>query len=120
MIAFNIVVFLVASAGWPAGTPAPLSMRSVSQATKASAPSAKTLELYKIKCQNCHGPGGVAMAPPLSFVGREWKHGARLQDNVKVISEGVKGTAMLPFKATLTKEEILALARLVRSFDKKS
>jgi hypothetical protein len=26
---------------------------------------------------------------------------------------------MLPFKAQLTKDEILALARLVRSFDKK-
>lgn len=57
---------------------------------------------------------------PMSFVGREWKHGARLQDSVKVIGEGVKATAMLPFKEKLTKDEILALAKLVRSFDKKS
>ena len=35
----------------------------------------------------------------------------------EAIAEGIPGTAMLPNKGKLTPEEILELAKLVRSFD---
>jgi mono/diheme cytochrome c family protein len=82
-------------------------------ATKIDAP-----ELYKTNCLACHGPDGNSPLEPLSFVDTAWKHGSRLQDIVKVVTDGVEMTPMLPFKEKLTKEEILAIAKLVRSFDK--
>ena len=87
----------------------------------AAVPRAKALELYAATCQPCHGPNGVAPEPlkQQSFAGRgTWKHGSRPQDIVKTITEGVPGTAMLPFKGRLQPDEIAALAALVRSFDK--
>jgi mono/diheme cytochrome c family protein len=54
----------------------------------------------------------------MNLADAEWKHGTKLADIQKVIEEGVAGTAMLPFKAQLTPEEIEGLAKLVRSFDK--
>ena len=57
--------------------------------------------------------------PGMSLVDREWKHGTSTQQIAKTITEGIPGTAMLPNKDKFTKEEILALARLVRSFDPK-
>jgi mono/diheme cytochrome c family protein len=75
-------------------------------------------EIYATNCQACHGPDGESPLQPLSFTDPEWKHGSRLQDIVKVIAEGVEQTPMLPFKDKLSKEEIAAVAKLVRSFDK--
>ncbi|HEX2445516.1 MAG TPA: cytochrome c [Vicinamibacterales bacterium] len=75
-------------------------------------------EIYQTNCQACHGPEGESPLQPLSFTDPEWKHGSRLQDIVKVITDGVESTPMLPFKEKLSKEEIAAVAKLVRSFDK--
>ena len=36
----------------------------------------------------------------------------------KVIANGVPGTAMMPFKTRFSEQEILALAKYVRHFDK--
>lgn len=91
------------------------------QGRAAAVPRVKALEIYTATCQPCHGPNGVAPEPlkQQSFAGRgTWKHGSRPQDVVKTITEGVPGTAMLPFKGRLAPEEIAALASLVRSFDK--
>ena len=52
-----------------------------------------------------------------AFVKRPWKHGTTEAEMVQTISEGVKGTMMLPFKDKLKPEEIAGLAALVRSFD---
>jgi mono/diheme cytochrome c family protein len=82
-------------------------------------PTEATLENYKAKCQSCHMPDGNSPLEPLNFVDGVWKHGSSVKDIAKVISEGVTGTAMLPFKGQLSDAEILALARYVRSFDKK-
>jgi mono/diheme cytochrome c family protein len=75
-------------------------------------------ELYKTNCLACHGPDGESPLEPLSFTDNVWKHGSRLADIVKIVTEGVDSTPMLPFKEKLTKDEILAVAKLVRSFDK--
>ncbi len=75
--------------------------------------------LYKLHCQMCHGANGKAPMPEMAFVGRDWKHGTSSAQMVKIITEGVKGTPMMPFKNKLKPEQITALAKLVRSFDKR-
>ena len=80
--------------------------------------SSDTANLYRINCQMCHGPLGKALIPEMAFVGRKWKHGTKSADMAKIITEGVKGTPMLPFKSKLTAVQIKALARYVRAFDK--
>ena len=66
----------------------------------------------------CHGPSGKALIPEMAFVGRKWKNGTKSADMAKIITEGVKGTPMLPFKSKLTAVQIRALAKYVRAFDK--
>ena len=93
------------------------SMAATSPLAHVQAPD--VANLYRINCQMCHGPLGKALIPEMAFVGRKkWKHGTKTSDMVKVITEGVKGTPMLPFKSKFTAEEIKALARYVRAFDK--
>jgi mono/diheme cytochrome c family protein len=48
----------------------------------------------------------------------KWIHGGSQADVVRVISDGVRGTAMVAYRDQLTPKQIAALARLVRSFDK--
>lgn len=76
--------------------------------------------IYESKCQSCHGPKGEATqkGAGLSFADGEWTHGKELKTIVGIITDGVPGTAMKPFKDTLTPREIQALARYVRSLDK--
>ena len=87
-------------------------------ATDVYKPSEATLELYKAKCQQCHMADGNSPLEPLNFTDGKWIHGDKVEDLAKIISEGAPGTAMLPFQSQLTPEEIQALARYVRSFDK--
>ena len=82
-------------------------------------PTEATLDLYKTKCLACHLPDGNSPIPEMNFVNGNWKHGTKVADMVKVINEGVPGTAMVAFKEQLSAAETLALARYVRSFDKK-
>lgn len=92
---------------------------SASPARAADAPSEETLSLYKTKCQACHMADGNSPIKEMNFADGEWMHGSKLAEVVKVIEEGVPGKAMLPFKEQLSKEEIEALAKYVRTFDKK-
>lgn len=82
-------------------------------------PTEATLELYKVKCMACHMIDGNAPLPEMNFVNGVWKFGTKVADMVKVIKEGIPGTAMVAFGEQLSPEEIEALARYVRSFDKK-
>lgn len=75
-------------------------------------------ELYRQNCQMCHMPDGNAAIKEMNFADGEWKHGTDVEQLVKVITEGVPATAMMPFKGRLTDEQIEALARYVRAFDK--
>jgi mono/diheme cytochrome c family protein len=85
---------------------------------KAAAVTEATLEIYKTKCQSCHMPDGAAPLEMMNLADANWKHGSKPADVVKVITEGVPNTAMLPFKEQLTPAEIAGLAAYVRSFDK--
>jgi mono/diheme cytochrome c family protein len=88
-------------------------------ATQDAVSREKAVELYAANCQACHGPEGKGspLMKGSAFVKRQWKHGTTETEMVQTISEGVKGTMMLPFKEKLKPEEIAGLAALVRSFD---
>lgn len=87
---------------------------------KKSAVALKAEENYQATCQACHLADGTGLTPDMSFTDGQWKHGATTQAIAKTISEGVKGTLMLPFKDKFSEAEILELARLVKAFDKKT
>lgn len=95
---------------------------TATSAALAQAPEAKprpTEELYKTNCQMCHMPDGNAAIKQMNFADGEWIHGSDLEQIKKVITNGVPATAMMPFKDRLSPEEIEALAKYVRAFDKK-
>ena len=82
--------------------------------------SGKTAEEnYKATCQPCHMADGNAALKPMNFADGEWKHGTTPQALAKVITDGVPGTAMMPFKTRFSEQEILELAKYVRKFDPK-
>lgn len=76
-------------------------------------------KVYAARCQACHGVDGKSPFPELSLLDDKWIHGGSVADITKIIENGVPGKAMLPFKDQLTKAEIGALARYVRSLSKK-
>lgn len=88
-------------------------------ASATAAADAKAADTYKSKCSICHAMDGNSPLPNMSFADGVWKHGTTVKEMVTTISNGVPGTAMMPFKTQFTPEEIEALARHVRKFDKK-
>jgi len=80
---------------------------------------AQIAAVYKTKCSVCHAADGNSPLPNMSFADGVWKHGTTVKEMVNTISNGVPGTAMMPFKTQLKPEEIEGLARYVRKFDKK-
>ena len=76
-------------------------------------------ELYVQLCQMCHMPDGNAAIKDMNFADGEWKHGTVIKAQVKVVADGVPGTAMMSFKDRLSDQEILALVKYVRNFDTK-
>ena len=74
--------------------------------------------IYKSKCVVCHADGN-SVIPNASFADGVWVHGSSIKEVTNTITNGVPQTAMMPFKGQLTPEEIAALARYVRKFDKK-
>ena len=76
-------------------------------------------ELYVQNCQMCHMPDGNAAIKQMNFADGEWIHGTTVKQQVKIVTDGVPGTAMMSFKDRLSDQEILALVKFVRNFDKK-
>ena len=83
--------------------------------------AAKAQELYHARCEKCHGPDGHASktGEGRSFADGEWNHGSDMTSVMDVITNGVPETGMNGFKGKLSPDEILALAKYVRSLDKK-
>lgn len=75
-------------------------------------------ELYKQNCVMCHMPDGNAAIPQMNFADGKWLHGHTPAQLAKVITNGVPGTAMMPFKERFSDQEILGLAKFVMAFDK--
>jgi mono/diheme cytochrome c family protein len=76
-------------------------------------------KIYVAKCQACHGVDGQSPFPELMLNDDKWIHGSSLANITSVIENGVPGKAMISFKPQLTKPEIDALAKYVRSLSKK-
>ena len=76
-------------------------------------------ELYAANCVMCHMPDGNAAIEQMNFADGKWIHGTTPAALAKVITNGVPGTAMMPFKDRFSDKEILGLANFVRAFDKK-
>ena len=62
---------------------------------------------------------GNAALEPMNFADGKWKHGSSVKEVAATITNGVQGTAMMPFKTRFSEQEILALAKYVRAFDKR-
>ncbi len=104
----------------PAATPPPPPFHLPPPAATPPPPAQPdALALYRANCQMCHGIKGKAAIEEMAFFEREWKHGTSSVQIAKIITEGVKGTPMMPFKSKLKPEEITALAKYVRSLDPK-
>jgi mono/diheme cytochrome c family protein len=114
-IAFSISAFAIAAM---LGTSV-LAVNQKAPPKGNTAPKATAEENYAKTCQVCHGVKGKSPLLNMSLADGEWKHGSSVQAIAKVITEGIPGTAMLPNKDKFSKEEIQALARLVRTFDPK-
>jgi len=96
------------------------SLSVVAAAGAQTAGTGKTAEEnYKATCQPCHMADGNAALKPMNFADGEWKHGTTVADLAKVITNGVPGTAMMPFKTRFSQQEIVELAKYVRHFDPK-
>jgi len=115
-----LALILLAGVGVSGPLSAVAGDRQKPPAKAKSAAAAKALENYRMTCQVCHGPAGKGMLPGSDLTIGTWKHGSTIPAIAKTISEGVPGTAMLPAKDRFTKAEILELAKLARSFDKKA
>jgi mono/diheme cytochrome c family protein len=94
------------------------SLHLSAQTTPAAGGSRSAPELYKQNCLVCHMADGNAALEPMNFADGKWRHGTRVKELAEVISEGVPGTAMMPFKTRFSQAEIVALAKYVRTFDK--
>ena len=76
-------------------------------------------QVYAANCATCHGeqgrgdgPAGAGLQPPpANFTDAEWKYGSDLESVVRIIENGVPGTAMIAWKGALTDAEIEAVAR---------
>jgi mono/diheme cytochrome c family protein len=87
---------------------------------KAAPAAVDAKAVYEAKCQVCHmADGNSQIMPNMSFADGVWKHGSTLKQVQATITNGVTGTAMVPWKEQLTPAEIAALAKFVRKFDKK-
>ena len=90
----------------PPGAPPTAAVNDVRSPTPRAA-------VYAQFCAGCHGPnlqGGSAT----SLADDEWKHGGDDASVAKVISEGVAGTTMAPFKTVLGEAQIRELVFFIR------
>src|SRR4029450_11298297 len=79
----------------------------------AQEPTDETKDPDKPKCIACPPADGKGAMPEMNLSDDKWLHGSSVAEISKVISEGVPGKAMLPFKAQLTEAQIEGLAQYV-------
>lgn len=75
---------------------------------------AKGQKVYNERCASCHGDKGQGGSGMKLGGGRLKQVFPNLQDQVKVINDGRKGTAMAAWKGILSPEEITAVAKYER------
>ena len=82
-------------------------------------PTAQTAAaLYKQSCADCHDAKGEGK-PNVRPLNGDLSYGSRVEDISTVIRDGIKGSAMMPFKGKFTEAQIRALAQHVRDLSMK-
>ncbi len=75
--------------------------------------------LYQQRCISCHGATGRGDGPiaasltgvsPGNLSDDQWKHGDRPEQVLEVITRGIAGTSMSPWKGEFTEDQIRATA----------
>lgn len=77
--------------------------------------------IYKAKCSMCHGVDGkgfAALKTP-DFTDPKWQESVTDKDILDAIKNGKKDTAMPAFSGKLSEQEILAVLKQVRAFNRK-
>jgi mono/diheme cytochrome c family protein len=106
----------------PAGSGATIEVSTLLQPTKVQLNNGQ--QLFKIYCSSCHGADGKGDGPasaslnpkPRDFHGTTgWKNGRLLSEMFKTVSEGVSGSAMVSFAASISASDRLAILDYVRS-----
>jgi mono/diheme cytochrome c family protein len=79
-------------------------------------------EVYQARCVSCHGASGrgdgpisrgLAGPPVGDLTDADWKHGDRPDQVLEVVAQGVRDTAMPPWKTTLDARALRAVAAYV-------
>lgn len=81
---------------------------------------------YEANCAGCHGvagdgagPAAAALTPkPRNFVAWKLKYGDDDASITKTLENGVKGTAMPPWKGTLNPDQMKSVIAYIRTFKK--
>ena len=71
-------------------------------------------ESYEKLCVACHLADGGGLVGP-NLTDDAWKHGGRVEDLLKVINEGVAGTAMVSWKNQLSRDQMISVIAYIRS-----
>ncbi len=76
-------------------------------------------DLYKSKCAMCHGSDGKGLSPlhTPDFTDPKWQKEHSDQYIVDAITNGTKGTMMLPFGGKLKPAQIQELLHYIRSLN---
>lgn len=120
MSLLSVVCVSGAALAFTLAHPAAPAAQGADGAKSSSAAAVDAKVLYEQRCQACHmADGNSQLMPNMSFADGVWKNGSSLKEVQATISNGVTGTAMVPFKEQLSPAEITALARFVRKFDTK-
>jgi cytochrome c oxidase cbb3-type subunit 3 len=76
--------------------------------------------VYKTRCVLCHNAEGKSPNKRMRFADHEWKHGDKPEQVQKVVTEGVKGTAMMGFKNRLNDNDIKAVTAYIMDLSEKA
>ena len=79
-------------------------------------------DIFFKHCKACHGSKGngktfaanVLNPPPKNFISEQSKQGLTEKRMIRSVSEGRKGTAMMPWKSRLTSTEIREVVSYIR------
>ena len=79
-------------------------------------------DIFFKHCKACHGRKGdgktfaanVLNPPPKNFISEQSKQGLTEKRMIQSVSEGRKGTAMMPWKSRLNSSEIRAVVSYIR------
>jgi mono/diheme cytochrome c family protein len=79
-------------------------------------------DIFFKHCKACHGNKGdgktfaanVLNPPPKNFTSEKSKHELTEKRIIESVTEGRKGTAMMPWKTRLTRQEIKAVANYIK------